>query len=121
MSIALRAKEKRRAAVKVSHVKKGDNVKVISGRDKGKEGRVLKILDGGKRVIVEKVNFIKRHTKPNQKMQQGGIVEKEASLVASNVMLVCPRCSRPTRLGRTRLEDGTAVRLCRKCGEVIDE
>jgi len=121
MSVATKIKEKQKRGVKGSHVKKGDNVKVISGGDKGKDGRVLKVLDNGQRVIVEKVNFAKRHTKPNQKVQQGGIIEKEASLAASNVMLICPRCSRPTRLGKKRLENGAAVRVCRKCGEVIDE
>ncbi len=121
MGIKEKLKKLKRDAVKRAHVKKGDNVKVIAGRDKGKEGRVLKVVSGGSRVIVEKVNFIKRHTKPSQKIQQGGILEKEAALAASNVVLVCPRCSRPTRLGKKRLDDGTAVRVCCKCREVIDE
>ena len=119
MPIRAKLKEQERRRRKHVHVKKGDNVKVIAGRDRGKEGRVLKVLGG--RVIVEKVNFIKRHTRPSQKVQQGGILEKEAPLAASNVVVICPRCSRPARLGKKRLDDGTAARTCRKCREVIDE
>ena len=103
-----------------AHVKKGDLVQVIAGRDKGKQGRVLRVVGDGVRVIVEKVSFIKRHTKPNQKVQQGGIMEKESPLSVSNVMLVCPRCNRMARQGKKKLDDGSAVRVCMKCKEVID-
>ena len=102
--------------------KKNDSVLVISGRDRGKRGRVLRVLPEKSRVIVEGVNFIKRHTRPNpQKNVKGGIVEREAPLAASNVQLVCPECSNPTRVGRKLLEDGRRVRYCVKCKGVVDK
>ena len=105
-----------------SPVRKNDNVIVITGRDRGKRGRVLRVLVDKRRVIVEGVNFIKRHTRPNpQKQVKGGIVEREAPLDASNVQIVCPECGRPTRAGNRRLDDGTRVRFCRKCEGVIDK
>lgn len=100
-------------------VVKNDNVLVISGNYKGKKGKVLKVEPKNNRVIVEGVNFIKRHTRPSQKNQQGGIVEKEAPINVSNVMVVCPKCDTPSRLGRKVLEDGKRVRICRSCGEMI--
>lgn len=100
-------------------VVKNDNVLVISGNYKGKKGKVLKVVPKNNRVIVEGVNFIKRHTRPSQKNQQGGIVEKEAPIDVSNVMVVCPKCDTPSRLGRKVLEDGKRVRVCRSCGEMI--
>ena len=103
-------------------IKKNDNVVVIAGRDRGKRGRVLRVIPEKRRVIVEGVNFIKRHTRPNpQKNIKGGIVEREASLSAANVQLVCPECSAPTRGGRKQLEDGRRVRYCRKCKGVVDK
>ena len=103
-------------------IKKNDNVVVIAGRDRGKRGRVLRVIPEKCRVIVEGVNFIKRHTRPNpQKNIKGGIVEREASLSAANVQLVCPECSAPTRVGRKQLEDGRRVRFCRKCKGVVDK
>ena len=106
----------------VSAIKKNDNVLVISGRDRGKKGRVLRVIPDKQRVVVEGVNFIKRHTRPNpQKNIKGGIVEREAPLNASNVQLVCPECSRATRVGRQRLDDGRSVRVCRKCKGVVDK
>jgi large subunit ribosomal protein L24 len=105
-----------------SPVKKNDNVIVISGRDRGKRGRVLRVIPAKGRVIVEGVNFIKRHTKANpQKNIKGGIVEREASLHASNVQIVCPECGAPTRIGSKRLDDGRSVRFCRKCKGVVDK
>ena len=105
-----------------SPVKKNDNVVVLSGRDRGKRGRVLRVVPAKNRVVVEGVNFIKKHTKPNpQRNIQGGIVEREAALHASNVQIVCPECGRPTRVGRKVLEDGTRVRFCRKCQGVMDK
>ncbi|HSL24494.1 MAG TPA: 50S ribosomal protein L24 [Vicinamibacterales bacterium] len=102
-------------------IRKNDTVVVQSGRDRGKRGRVLRILPDKNRVIVEGVNMIKRHTRPNPaKNIKGGIVEREASLHASNVQLVCPECSETTRVGRRTLEDGRKVRVCRKCQGVID-
>jgi large subunit ribosomal protein L24 len=106
-------------------LRKNDNVLVISGKDRGKRGRILKVLpgsDGKNRLIVEGVNMIKRHTKPNPgKNVKGGIVEREASLHASNVQLVCPECGKPTRIGRKILGDGRKVRICRKCEGVVDK
>ena len=106
----------------INAIKKNDNVLVIAGRDRGKRGRVLRVIPAKGRVVVEGVNFIKRHTRPNpQKNIKGGIVQREAPLEASNVQLVCPECSRPTRVGRQRLDDGKAVRVCRKCKGVVDK
>jgi large subunit ribosomal protein L24 len=105
-----------------SALKKNDNVIVISGRDAGKRGRVLRVLPEKGRLVVEGVNFIKRHTRANpQKNVQGGIVEREASLSASNVQLVCPECGARTRIGRRLLEDGRRVRYCVKCKGVVDK
>jgi large subunit ribosomal protein L24 len=102
-------------------IRKNDNVVVTTGKDRGKRGRVLKVLPEKNRVVVEGVNFIKRHTKPNPQRQiKGGVVEREASLHASNVQLVCPECGKPTRLGRKILGDGRKVRVCRKCEGVVD-
>ena len=106
----------------VNAVKKNDTVIVITGRDRGKRGRVLRVVPAKQRVVVEGVNFIKRHTRPNpQKNIKGGIVEREAPLAASNVQLICPECSAPTRVGRQRLDNGRAVRVCRKCKGVVDK
>ena len=105
-------------------IRKNDNVLVITGKDRGKRGRVLKVLpgDGAIRLIVEGVNMIKRHTKPNPgKNVKGGIVEREASLHASNVQLVCPECGAQTRVGHRILGDGRKVRICRKCEGVVDK
>jgi large subunit ribosomal protein L24 len=105
-----------------SPIRKNDNVVVITGRDRGKRGRVLVVLPSKTRVIIEGVNFIKRHTRANpQKSVKGGIVQREAALHASNVQIVCPECSAPTRIGHRRLDDGTRVRVCRKCHGVIDK
>jgi large subunit ribosomal protein L24 len=103
-------------------IRKNDTVIVQTGRDRGKRGRVLRILPEKNRLIVEGVNMIKRHTRPNPAKQvKGGIVEREASLHASNVQLVCPECNAATRIGRRTLEDGRKVRVCRKCEGVIDK
>ena len=103
-------------------IRKNDNVVVITGKDRGKKGRVLKVLPEKNRLIVEGVNFIKRHTKPNPgRNVKGGIVQREAALHASNVQLVCPECSEPTRIGRKVLGDGRKVRICRKCEGVVDK
>lgn len=102
------------------HVKKGDTVVVISGKDAGKKGKVLSVEPAKSRVFVEGVNIAKRHTRATQKMPQGGIVEKEAPVASSNVMLICNRCKSPTRLGKTILADGNKARVCKKCGEILD-
>ena len=102
-------------------IRRNDNVVVITGKDRGKRGRVLKVVPSTNRLVVEGVNFIKRHTKPNPQRQiKGGVVEREAALHASNVQLVCPECGKPTRLGRKILGDGRKVRICRKCDGVVD-
>jgi large subunit ribosomal protein L24 len=106
----------------MSAIRKNDNVLVVTGRDRGKRGRVLRVVPAKDRVIVEGVNFIKRHTRPNpQRNVKGGIVEREAPLHASNVQLVCPECGKQTRVGRKRLDDGRRVRFCVKCEGVVDK
>ena len=103
-------------------IRRNDNVVVTTGRDSGKRGRVLKVLPEKNRVVVEGVNMIKRHTRPNpQRNIKGGIVEREAAVHASNVQLVCPECGKPTRIGRRVLGDGRKVRFCRKCEGVVDK
>jgi large subunit ribosomal protein L24 len=106
----------------MSTIRKNDNVLVVTGRDRGKRGRVLRVIPAKDRVIVEGVNFIKRHTKPNpQRNVKGGIVEREAPLDASNVQLVCPECGAQTRVGRKLLDDDRRVRFCVKCKGVVDK
>ncbi len=100
-------------------IRKGDMVRAIAGRDKGKTGKVLRVLPKRERVIVEGMNFVKRHTRARPPEQQGGILQKEAPLHVSNVMVYCPRCNRATRIGHRKLEDGTKARICRRCGEII--
>jgi large subunit ribosomal protein L24 len=101
------------------HVKKNDLVMVIAGKDKGKSGKVLSILSKKNRVIVEKVNFIKRHTRPSSKQRQGGIIEREGPINISNVMLICTKCNKPSRIGKKYIEDDKKVRVCKKCGEIL--
>ncbi len=102
-------------------VVKNDTVKVLSGKYKGKVAKVLKTFPKEQRVIVEGVNIIKRHTKPSQKNQKGGIIEKEAPIDASKVIVVCNKCNNPTRVGYKYLDDGTKVRVCKNpdCGEIL--
>ena len=102
------------------HIKKDDKVKVIAGKDKGKIGKVLQVINKKDRLLVENINMVKRHTKPNMKNRQGGIVEGEAPIHRSNVMPVCGKCMAPMRIKMTRLEDGKNVRTCGKCSEIID-
>ena len=105
-----------------ARIRKNDTVVVISGKDRGKRGRVIEVLPKASKVRVEGVNKIKRHTKPNpQRNIKGGVVEREASLHASNVQLVCPECGAQTRIGRKLLGDGRKVRICRKCEGVVDK
>lgn len=101
-------------------VKKNDTVMVITGEEKGKKGRVLAVLTGEGKLLVERLNLIKKHMKPSRKYSQGGIIEKEAPIQLSNVMLVCAKCDKPTRIGQKVLESGSKVRMCKKCGEVLD-
>ncbi len=100
------------------NIQKKDKVVVLSGKDKGKKGEVLKVFPDKDKVIVSKINFVKRHTKPTQR-DPGGIREKEAPIAASKVMLVCPKCDQPSRPKADALSDGKKIRVCRKCGEMI--
>jgi large subunit ribosomal protein L24 len=100
-------------------VAKDDTIIVIAGDEKGKTGKVLKVYPDKNRVLVEGINFIKRHTKQRSRMQPGGIVQKEASIHASNVMVVCPRCGEGTTPKRSRLAEGRTVRICKLCNEII--
>ncbi len=102
------------------HIKKGDTVAVIAGKEKGKKGKVLHVSPTSNRALVEALNMMTRHERPTQRNPQGGMVQKEAPIHASNLMLVCTKCSKPTRVGAKVLEDGTKVRVCRKCSEIID-
>ena len=101
-------------------IKKDDKVKVITGKDKGKIGKVLRVDKKKNRLLIEKINLIKRHAKPSAKNRQGGIVEGEAPVVISNVMIMCNKCVNPTRVKMQKLEDGKKIRVCVKCGEAID-
>ncbi len=104
------------AAVKQKmHVKKGDMVMVITGKDAGKKGKVLEVFPKKGRVVIEKINLVKRHTKPSQSLPQGGILEKEAPIASSNVMLYCTECNSVTRVSMKETEAGK-VRVCKKCG-----
>ena len=102
-------------------IRKNDMVRVISGNDKGKEGKILKVFPTANRVIVEKVNMIKRHTRASKDVPQGGIIEKEGPINASNVMLVCPNTSKLTRIGKDVLGDGSRARVSKKSGEMLND
>jgi len=102
-------------------IKKNDTVSVITGKEKGKKGRVISVDPARNRILIERINLIKRHMKPSKRYAQGGIIEKEAPLHVSNVMLVCPKCGKPTRIGNAVLSDGKKVRMCKKCKEVIEQ
>ena len=101
-------------------IKKGDYVQVITGKEKGRRGKVIRVDPKRGRVWVEKLNLVRRHERPSQRNPQGGIVEKEAPIHISNVMLVCPKCDKPRRFGVKFLADGSKVRYCKKCGEVFE-
>jgi large subunit ribosomal protein L24 len=103
------------------HVRRGDTVEVITGKHRGKRGKVLRVIPKDGRIIVEGIMVAKRHMKPNQKMPSGGIVEKEMPFTAGKAMLVCTRCGRAVRFGHQTMDDGTKVRVCRHCGEIIDK
>ena len=102
------------------HVKRGDLVGVIAGRERGKRGKVLRVLPEKGRVVIEHVNMLKKHQRPTQKLRQGGIIERESPLALSNVLVVCSRCDKPSRSGIKVLGDGRKVRVCKRCGESID-
>jgi large subunit ribosomal protein L24 len=102
------------------NIKKNDTVLVIAGKDRGKKGKVHFAYPKENKVLVEGANFIKKHTKPRGEAKQAGIVEREAPLSASNVMLLCPKCNKPARIGKKTLDDGRRVRVCKVCQEVLD-
>ena len=104
-----------------NYIKKGDQVVVVSGKEKGKTGRILRVFPKKQRAVVERVNFVKKHTKPSQKNRQGGIVEKEASLHVSNLLLYCARCEKGSRIGFKILGNKTKVRYCKRCNELMDK
>ena len=101
------------------HVKKGDTVVVLSGKDKGKQGKIITAMPKAGKVIVEGINKVKRHSKPSLKVPQGGIITKEMPLHVCKVQLVCPACNKPTRIGHKEV-NGKNARVCKKCGEVIE-
>jgi len=103
------------------HVRRGDTVAVIAGRERGKRGKVLRVLPVDGRVLVEKLNMMKKHQRPTQKLRQGGIIEREGALALSNVLVVCSKCDKPARTGMKILGDGRKVRTCKRCGEAIDK
>ncbi|MGB9678051.1 MAG: 50S ribosomal protein L24, partial [Candidatus Ratteibacteria bacterium] len=102
-------------------LKKGDIVQVIKGKDKGKKGRILKIFKEEGKVLVEGINFVKKHTKPRRVDMQGGIIQMEKPISISNINFFCLKCSKPTPLGIKFLEDGTKARFCKKCKEIVEE
>lgn len=105
------------------HIKKNDNVMVLAGKDRGKTGKVLSINLEKKRAVIEKLNIVKRHTRVTRGergSQEGGIVEKEASISTSNLSLVCPKCNRPSRTGNRKTEEGKKIRICKTCNEMIE-
>ena len=101
-------------------IRKNDSVLVISGRERGKTGKVLRVMPEKDSVIIERINIVKRHSKPRGPQQAGGIVEKEAPITASNLMIMCDKCSAPVRVGHKVLADGRKIRICRRCNEAID-
>jgi large subunit ribosomal protein L24 len=109
--------------VKARHpfIKKNDKVIVLVGKEQGKIGSVLKVDIEKGRAIVEKINVIKRHSRAGSKTPKGGIIEKEAPIHISNLMLICNKCAEPTRIGKRILEDGSRVRVCKKCGELLSD
>jgi large subunit ribosomal protein L24 len=102
-----------------TRLKKGDTVLVIAGKERGKTGKLLRLLPEKNRATVERLNMVKRHRKGRGPQTIGGIVEKEAPIDVSNLMLVCDRCNKPTRIGARRLDDGSRARTCHRCGEVV--
>jgi large subunit ribosomal protein L24 len=104
----------------IAHVRKGDTVMVVAGKERGKKGKVLRVIPEKGRVVVERLNLIKKHQRPTQKVRQGGIIEREGSIHLSNVMLVDPSSEKPTRVGMKALADGKKVRVARRSGEMLD-
>ncbi len=104
-----------------TYLKKNDQVEVIAGKDKGRVGKVLRVLRADDKAVVERINMIKRHTKGQEMNQPGQIVEREAPIHVSNLQLICPECTKAGRIAKKILDDGSKVRICRSCGESIDK
>ena len=104
----------------IAHVRKGDTVMVVAGKERGKKGKVLRVIPEKGRVVIERINMIKKHQRPTQKVRQGGIIEREGSIHLSNVMLVDPGSDKPTRVGMKALSVGKKVRVARRSGEMLD-
>jgi len=105
----------------LARIKKNDTVMVIAGKERGKTGKIIRVLPQENRAIVERLNMVKRHMKPRGPQEPGGILEKEAAIHLSNVMPMCEKCNAPVRVGVRQLEDGSKARLCRRCGELLDK
>ena len=103
----------------MSGITRNQTVKVLTGKDKGKTGKVLKIFPKENRLLVEGINFIKRHTRQTRQDTKGGIIQKESPIQISNVMLICKKCNKPTKIGIKIMNDGSKVRVCKKCKEII--
>ena len=101
--------------------KKGDTVLVINGEDKGKKGKIVSIYPKKLEAIIEGVNFLKKHVKPTEKTPQGGIIDQEGTINVTNLKLICNKCSKPTTVKREKIKEGKRVRVCKKCGEIIDK
>ena len=103
------------------HVHREDTVLVLTGKDQGKKGRVIRLFPKAEKALVEKINMVKRHTRPNQQLPQGGIMEKEAPIHISNLQIVCAKCGKATRVAHKVLVGGQKARICKKCGEILDK
>jgi large subunit ribosomal protein L24 len=103
-----------------TYLKKNDQVEVIAGKDKGRVGKILRVLPDSRKAVVERINMVKRHTKPKEMNQQGQIIDKETPIHISNLQLICPECTKTGRIGKKILEDGTKVRFCKSCGGSIE-
>lgn len=101
-------------------IKKNDTVMVVAGKEKGKKGRVIAVYPSTSRLLIEKLNMIKRHTRPNQQLKQGGIVEKESPIAVANTRLICPKCDKPSAVARKAQGDGSRARVCKSCNATID-
>ena len=104
-----------------ARIKKNDTVMVIAGRERGKTGKVLRVITAKERALIERLNLVKRHQKPRGAQSPSGIVEKEAPIHLSNLMIMCDKCNAPVRMGKRVLEDGRSVRVCRRCGDQLDQ
>ncbi|MDR3629267.1 MAG: 50S ribosomal protein L24 [Desulfocapsaceae bacterium] len=103
-----------------TYLKKNDQVEIIAGKDKGRVGKILRVLPDSSQAVVERINMVKRHMKPREMNQQGQIIEKEAPIHVSNLQLICPECTKTGRIGKKVLEDGTKVRFCKSCGGSVE-